>query len=210
MASEKNLVLKKETVQTIVDHIKASETVILFTYQGLTVADISDLRRKLRDQNAEIKVYKNTLVKRALDELKLDLDEFLDGPNAMLFSSELLEGIKILTQFAKDHKNLDVRAGIIKGAAVSLDTINEYATIPSMEGLLTMLAGGMIEHVKNLSISLNLYAEQLNDGKPVAAEPAVEEAPASEVEVVSEEPNEEAPAEEVPTEEPAVEATEEN
>ena len=183
MASEKNLNLKKETVNTIVDKIKNSETVILFTYQGLSVADVSDLRRKLRSDEAEIKVYKNTLVKLALDELKLDLTEFLEGPNAILFSTKLLEAIKVLSTFAKTHKTLEIRAGIIKGDIVNIDTINEYATIPSMEGLLTMLAGGMIEHVKNLSISLNLYAEQLNDGKAVVTEEpkAEENAPAEEV-----------------------------
>jgi len=201
MASEKNLNLKRETVATIVDKIKSSETVILFTYQGLTVEDVSSLRRKLRENDGEVKVYKNTLVKRALDELNLDLDEFLDGPNAILFSKTLLESIKELAAFAKNNKNLNIRAGIIKGDTVNVDTIEEYANIPSMEGLLTMLAGGMIEHVKNLSIGLNLYAEQLNDGQAVETS-KVEETPAEEVK--SEEPTEVAQT----TEETAPEAEE--
>jgi len=200
MASEKNLNLKRETVATIVDKIKNSETVILFTYHGLTVEDVSSLRRKLRANEGEVKVYKNTLVKRALYELNLNLDEYLDGPNAILFSKTLLESIKELANFAKDNKNLNIRAGIIKGDTVNVDTIEEYANIPSMEGLLTMLAGGMIEHVKNLSIGLNLYAEQLNDGKPVES-PKVEETPTTEEK--TEEPTE------VPAEETTVaEATE--
>jgi len=201
MASEKNLNLKKETVQIIVDKIKSSETVILFTYQGLTVADISNLRRKLRDNSAEIKVYKNTLVKRAFDDLKLDLDEFLEGPNALLFSKELLEAIKILTEFAKDHSALNIRAGIIKGDKVSLETIEEYASIPSLEGLLTMLAGGMLEHVRNLSISLNLYAEGLDEGNPSSKPEVKEETPAPVAEEVAKPATEEVPVEETPTEE---------
>ena len=163
MASEKSLNLKKEVVKTITDKVQGSEAVVLFTYQGLSVSDIADLRCKLRDVNSEVKVYKNTLVKIALDDLKLDLSEYLDGPNAILFGKSLLESIKALDAFAKAHKNVEIRAGIIKGDIVSLDTIKEYATIPSMEGLLTMLAGGMIEHVKNLSIGLNLYAEKLEE-----------------------------------------------
>ena len=201
MASEKNLALKKETVSTIVDKIKNSESVILFTYQGLTVSDVSSLRRKLREENAEVKIYKNTLLKRAFEELKLDLDEFLAGPNAILFSSKLLEAIKVLTEFAKDHECLKIRAGIIKGDVVSIETIKEYATIPSMEGLLNMLAGGMIEHVKNLSISLNLYAEKLNDGKPV------EEPKEEKVETTPEEPKEEVQIEEKSAEETPAEET---
>ena len=69
--------------------------------------------------------------------------------------------LKVLSKFTKDHKCAEIRSGIINGEVVGIDTINEYASIPSMEGLLTMLAGGMIEHVKNLSIALNLYAEGL-------------------------------------------------
>jgi len=214
MASEKNLNLKRETVNIIVDKIKNSKTVILFTYQGLTVADVSDLRRKLRENEGEVKVYKNTLVKRAIHELGLNLDEFLDGPNAILFSTKLLESIKELSEFAKVNKNLNIRAGIIKGDVVNVETIGEYARIPSMEGLLTMLAGGMIEHVKNLSIGLNLYAEQLTDGKLDEASKAeesikeTEEALATEevAEVVVETTEEKAlEAEETPAEEVKIE-----
>ena len=104
------------------------------------------------------------MLKRALDELKINMDEFLEGPNAILFGENLLEPIKIISEFAKDHEKLNIRVGIISGDVASLETIKEYASIPSREGLLTMLAGGMIQYVKDLSISLNLYAEKL-EGK---------------------------------------------
>lgn len=163
MASEKNLNLKRDTVNKITKQVEESETVVLFTYQGLSVEDMINLRRKLREVNSEIKVYKNTLVRLALEGLNLDLNEFLEGPNAILFGKSLLESIKVLDTFAKENKTVEIKAGVIKGDVVSLDTIKEYASIPSMEGLLTMLAGGMIEHVKNLSIGLKLYAEQLEE-----------------------------------------------
>lgn len=159
MASTKVLNEKKEVVEKIVNSIKDSETVILFQYQGLTVADLSELRKQLKSEDATVKVYKNTLLKRALDELSLSFDGFLEGPNAILFGKNLLEPIKILADFAKKHNKLEIRVGIISGSVADLATINEYATIPSREGLLTMLAAGMMEHVKNLSIALNLYAE---------------------------------------------------
>lgn len=161
MASTKILEAKKEVVNEIADKIKNSESVVLFTYQGLTVADMAELRNKIKEANGEVKIYKNTLVKRATDSLKLDLTESLDGPNAIIFGKDLLEPIKVLSKFAKDHKQAEIRAGIINGEVVGNEVIGEYASIPSMEGLLTMLAGGMIEHVKNLSIALNLYAEGL-------------------------------------------------
>ena len=159
MASTKILDAKKEIVNNIIDNIKNSESVILFQYQGLTVSDLSDLRVKLRDADATVKVYKNTLLKRALDDLNVNFEGFLEGPNAILFGKNLLEPIKVLADFAKSHDKLEIRVGIISGSVADLATIKEYASIPSREGLLTMLAAGMMEHVKNLSIALNLYAE---------------------------------------------------
>ena len=164
MASEKILNEKKIIVSEIIDNIKNSESVILFQYQGLTVAEMSELRNKLNEVNSNVKVYKNTLLKRALTEINVNMDEFLEGPNAVLFGETLLEPIKVIAEFAKSHDKLNIRVGIISGDVASLETINEYASIPSREGLLTMLAGGMIQYVKDLSISLNLYAEQL-EGK---------------------------------------------
>lgn len=163
MASTENLKAKNEIVNEITENIKNSEAVILFTYQGLTVSDLSELRRELRNSQSELKVYKNTLTKRALDSLNINLDEFLEGPNAIIFGKDLLEPIKAISKFAKAHSNVEIRVGIISGAVADVNVINEYAAIPSMEGLLTMLAGGMIEHVRNLSIGLNLYAEQLEE-----------------------------------------------
>ena len=164
MASEKNLNEKKVIVEEIVDNIKNSESVILFQYQGLSVSEMTELRNKLNEVGSSVKIYKNTLLKRALDDLKINMDDFLAGPNAMLFGKTLLEPIKIIADYAKDHDKLSIRVGIISGDVADINTIQEYASIPSREGLLTMLAGGMIQYVKDLSISLNLYAEQL-EGK---------------------------------------------
>ena len=161
MASEKNINAKKVIVEEIVSKIKDSESVILFTYQGLTVSDLSDLRIKLKECDSDLKVYKNTLTKRALDELNISLDGFLEGPNAILFGKDLLEPIKVISEFAKNNKKVDIKVGIISGDVASLEVIKEYASIPSREGLLTMLAGGMIQFVKELSIGLNMYAETL-------------------------------------------------
>ena len=154
MASSKILEQKKQVVSEIVDKLKNSESVIIFQYQGMTVEELSDLRRKLKEVDSDVKVYKNTLLKRAADELKINLDDFLEGPNAILFGASLLEPIKIISE----------RVGVISGDVADLSVIKEYASIPSREGLLTMLAGGMMQYVKDLAISLNLYAEQM-EGK---------------------------------------------
>ena len=163
MASSKILEEKKTIVSEITDKLKNSESVILFEYQGLTVSEVSELRRKLKDATGEVKVYKNTLLKRALDDLKIDLDGFLEGPNAIVFGESLLEPIKVIYDFAKTHDKMNIRVGIINGKKAELSELKEYASIPSYEGLLTMLAAGMMEHVRNLSIGLNLYAEKLEN-----------------------------------------------
>ena len=163
MASAKIIEGKQNIVDEITSKIDSSESVLVVEYQGTNVADMSALRGKLRDNKGELKIYKNTLATRALDSKKLKFDEPLEGANALVFGESLLEPIKAITDFAKEHETIKVKAGIINGEIVGLDTIKEYASIPSMEGLLTMLAGGMIEHVKNLSIGLNLYAEKLGE-----------------------------------------------
>lgn len=163
MASSKVLESKKAIVGEITESLKSSESVILFEYQGLTVSEVSDLRKKLREVQGEVKVYKNTLLKRALDDLNINLDGFLEGPNAIMFGKNLLEPIKVISEFAKSHDKMNIRVGIINGEKAELNVIKEYAAIPSYEGLLTMLAAGMMEHVRNLSIGLNLYAEKLEN-----------------------------------------------
>ena len=81
-----------------------------------------------------------------------------------MFGETLLEPIKIVSEFAKNHEKLDIRVGVISGSVADLNAIKEYAIIPSREGLLTMLAGGMMQYVRDLAIGLNLYAEQ-KEGK---------------------------------------------
>ena len=160
MASKKILETKENIVSEITDKIKSSESVILFTYQGLTVSEMEELRKSLRENDAEVKIYKNTLVKRALESLNIKMeDSYLEGPNAIVFGKNLLEPIKVISKFAKEHEAATVRIGIISGEIADLDVINKYATIPSRDTLLTQLASGMMAYVKDLSIALNLYSE---------------------------------------------------
>ena len=154
MASAKILENKKKIVEEIKNNLENSESVIIFTYQGLTVSDLSDLRRELRKVDSEVKIYKNTLLKRAVDDLNINLDGFLEGPNAVLFGKDLLEPIKVISNFVKDHDKANITVGVISGSPVDLEVINEYASIPSRDGLLTMLAGGMTQYVRDLAICM--------------------------------------------------------
>ena len=161
MANQKIIEKKSEIVNEIVDKMKNSSSYILFEYRGLTVAETNELRRKLRESDAEFKIYKNTLTKRALDTLKINIDEHLNGPKAIAFGKDAVAPVKTLADFAKKHKALEIKVGVIDGTVTDQNTLNELATIPSREGLLTMLAGGLMGVVRDLSISLDLYSQQL-------------------------------------------------
>ncbi len=161
MASERILEEKKQVVNEIVNKLKSNESVILFQYQGLTVEELTELRNKLKEVESEVKIYKNTLLKLACDEVNININDFLEGPNAILFGKNLLEPIKIISEYAKKHNKIDIRVGILNGSVSDKDVIKEYAEIPSREGLLTMLASGMIQYVRDLSIALNQYAEKM-------------------------------------------------
>ena len=165
MASTKILEQKQQIINEIADNVKNSQASVWVDYRGLTVEEVTDLRRKLREVGSDLKVYKNTLTKRALDTLNISLDDYLNGPNAIAFGNDPVAPIKVLANFAKDHEALELRVGIIAGEISGIDELNKLATIPSRDGLLTMLAGGMIGLVKDLSICLHLYGEQLENNE---------------------------------------------
>ena len=164
MASKRILEQKEATVKEITDKLENSKTFLLLNYQGLTVSEIAELRNSLREVGSDIKVYKNTLMNLALNKKDIKLNDYMSGPNAYLFADSIIEPIKVVSKFAKEHPALEIRVGYIDNEIADAKVIAEYATIPSMEGLLTMFAGGLMEHVRNLSIGLNLYAEKLEEG----------------------------------------------
>ncbi|HPE15113.1 MAG TPA: 50S ribosomal protein L10 [Bacilli bacterium] len=160
MASERVLDEKKKIVSEIKDKVKEAETVVLFDYRGLTDNESKDLRKELRDNDSDYKIYKNTLLKIALKDLDINLSEYLEGPTAIAFSTDQLSPIRVLSTFAKKHDALILKAGIVDGKVSDENVLKSLASIPSREGLYTMLAGGMIQIAKDLSIALNLYSKQ--------------------------------------------------
>ena len=163
MANKLILEKKAETVNEIASKIKESAGVVFIDYRGLTDEEITSLRKSLRENNADVKVYKNTLTKRALDSLNITLDECVVGPSALVYSEDAVAPIKVVTNFAKDHEALSVKGGLVDGKVSSLEELAQLATIPSRDGLLTMLAAGLMEHVKNVAIALDLHAKNLEE-----------------------------------------------
>ena len=159
MANAKIIEQKATVVSEIKEKLENAKSVVMFDYRGLSVQEVTELRRKLRENNADYKVYKNTLTKRALDELNIDMDAYLAGPSAISFGTDEISIVKVLNDFAKDHKALELKAGIIEGKVASMDDLKRYAAIPSRDMLLTQLAAGLMGTVRDLSICLDLYAK---------------------------------------------------
>ncbi len=160
MANEKILAKKQEIIDEIKSKVENNATIVLFDYRGITDNDAKDLRRALREAGADYKVYKNTLMARALSDLKIDINDSLVGPSALAYGTDQIAPIKVLSEFAKKNPAVILKVGIVDGEVSDSEKLAQLATIPSRDGLLTMLAGGMIAIAKDLSICLDLYAKQ--------------------------------------------------
>jgi len=136
---------KEDILKDLVDKFGRSKSVVFADYRGLDVISISDLRRKLREEDAEMKVAKKTLIKLAVKDKVGDLEESgLEGPVVATFSYEdPLSGLRILYEFSKGNENLKLLGGIIDGKAVGPDVIKQYAKLPSRDELLAKLIGSM-------------------------------------------------------------------
>lgn len=161
MGSLKILNEKKEVVSEIAESTKSSASVIFFDNNGVTDNEFKTLRKELRNADSNLKVYKNTLTRLALKELNIEVaDSELTGPKTIIFSNNIVEPAKIINDFAKKNKNVEIKFGIIDGELADATMITKLANIPSRDGLLTMLASSMLAIPKNLSIGLNLLKDQ--------------------------------------------------
>ncbi len=163
MANKKIIERKQQTVEEIIEKAKNSSCVVLFENQGLTVSETNELRKELRKNGSDFKIYKNTLAKRAMDELKIDFDAELQGPKALAFGTDAIAPIKVLNDFANKTKKLEMKIGFVDGTVADQAMLNTLANIPSREQLLTMLAGGLMQTVKDFAICLDLHSQNLEN-----------------------------------------------
>ena len=153
---------KQQVVQEISEKFKNSVSTIVVDYRGLNADEVTELRKQLRGANIELKVYKNTMLRRATAETELtDLDEYLVGPTAVAFSKEdVVEPAKILHSFAKEHGDLEIKTGVVEGSVASVDQIKALAELPSRDGLISMLLSVLQAPIRNLALATKAVAEQ--------------------------------------------------
>jgi len=158
----KVLEAKKSVVTEIEEKLKSAATVVVVDYRGLSVGQVTELRKNLREQGIDFKVYKNSMSRRAAEAAGLEgLNEHLTGPNALAFSNEdVVAPAKILNEFAKVNKELEIKAGVIEGVLASADEMKALAELPSREGLLSMLLSVLQAPMRGLALATKAVAEQ--------------------------------------------------
>ena len=158
----KAIELKSQVVSEIVEKLEKSSSAIVVDYKGLTVEEVTELRKKMREAGVEYKVYKNTLVTLAANELGLgDLVQYLEGPVSIAFGYEdATAPARVLNNFAKDHKKLELKAGIVDGIVYDKAGVEKLATIPSKEVLIAKLLGSFKAPLSNLAYLLNAIKEK--------------------------------------------------
>ena len=203
---------KVAEVAEVRDRIGASAATLLTHYRGLSVKELAELRRELNQANAELRVVKNTLAKRAAADAGVEgLDDLFEGPTSLVFCAEDPVGpAKALKKFAKDHPDLVIRGGYLDGSVMDAEETTRLADLASREELLAKLAGLMQGALSGFARLLQAPLSQqarlmqaLIDDRAAKGETA--DAPAAEAAPAAEEPAAEAPAEEPAAEESAAE-----
>lgn len=154
---------KSELVNEVVASIKDSATVVVCEYRGLTVAELTDLRRTLKTSNSTMAVYKNTLVKRAVESLGLhDAAQYLEGPNALIFCKDVTAGAKVLAKYSRKNDLLVIKAGIVEGKVVDKKKMIELSKLPNKEGMISMLLSVLQAPVRGFACAVKAVADSKN------------------------------------------------
>ena len=163
--SEATIAKKAEAVKNVNEMLTNAETAIVVDYRGLTVDEVTELRKELREAGVEMRVIKNTFLRRAADKAGYEgLDETFTGPTAVAFGSEdATAPARIFSKFAEDHEALTIKGGMIDGEVVTLDEIHALAKLPNREGMLSMLCSVLQAPVRNFAYAVKAVADSKDE-----------------------------------------------
>ena len=161
---------KKAVVTEVAEKMKSAKSTVIVEYRGLTVAEVTELRNSLREENVELKVYKNKLVQRATTAEGYEaLNEDLVGPNALAFGhDDAVAPARILAKFAKKHDALVIKSGIVEGRVLPKEEIMAVSSLPGREGMYSMLLCTMKEPVANVARAIKAVADAQGEAAPAA------------------------------------------
>ena len=161
--NQKTLESKKEIVNKITDSFKDAGSLTIVEYRGLTVAQLSELRKLLKAQGSSFNVYKNTLVAHATTALgHEDLTQYLSGSNAFVFSKEISDGPKVLAKFARRNDALVIKAGLVEGKVYDADGMKMIAKLPGREGLISMFLSCLQAPIRSFACAVKAVADSKN------------------------------------------------
>ena len=160
--SEVAIAKKASIVDELTEKFSAAASAVIVDYRGLTVEQVTELRKQLRDANVEMKVIKNSILVRAAEKAGLNgLEEVFSGPTAVAFSNEdVVAPAKIIDEFAKTADKLEIKGGIIEGKVASIEEITALAKLPNRDGLLSMLLSVLQAPVRNVAYAVKAVAEK--------------------------------------------------
>ncbi len=155
------LASKKAAVKEICDGLKENATLVVVSYQGFTVAEMSELRHKLAEKDSRLGVYKNTLVAKALKESNISgLDDILNGPNALVFSKTETGALALLRKFARQHENMKLRGGLVDGTPVDEKTLLELSKLPDKNGMYSMFLSCLNAPITKFAATIKALADK--------------------------------------------------
>ncbi|MDQ0352407.1 large subunit ribosomal protein L10 [Alkalibacillus filiformis] len=156
---------KKQQVEMIAEGFQNSKTSVLVDYRGLNVDQVGELRQQLREAGVDFRVYKNTMTRRAVEQVGFEeLNDALVGPTAIAFcEDDAVAPAKVLGQFAKENEALEIKGGVIEGQVATVDQLKELAELPSYEGLVSMLLSVLQAPVRNFAYATQAIADQKNE-----------------------------------------------
>jgi large subunit ribosomal protein L10 len=133
---------KKQYIDEMSKHFDKSEAVIVTHYQGLTVSQLDDLRKKMREHGIKYKITKNRITKLALEKTKCkDISNLFSGPTAVALSEDAITSAKILSKFSKENENLKILGGIMGNDILDVDAVQNVATLPTLDEARGKIAG---------------------------------------------------------------------
>lgn len=156
------LAQKQAQVDEIAKQLTGAKSVIVVDYLGLTVEQATEMRAELREQGATMQVIKNTILRRAAEKAGVEgLEEYFVGPTAIAYSeTDPVGPAKVAAKFAKDVEAVEIKGGIIEGKAATLEQIQELATLPDRDGLLSMLVSVLQAPVRDFAMVVKAVADK--------------------------------------------------
>jgi large subunit ribosomal protein L10 len=166
LANAKVIQAKQESVDVVTAKLRESVTTVVVDYRGLNVAQVTELRKQLREAGIEFQVLKNSLLRRAAAAAELtELDSVLTGPTAIAFSvDDVVAPAKILNDFAKKNDALELKGAVVEGRVIGVEEVKALAELPSRDGLLSMLLSVLQAPVRNFALAVKAVAEKEEQG----------------------------------------------